>query len=105
MEISEEEAWVILGAQGDEDGETSEKELKLEKRIRKEFPDIDENLKKSERREHLWEHEVEDDKRVREARGKLDKHASEREEEFDVIMKEFMNLKRKVFHELLEKEG
>ena len=104
MEISEEEAWVVYSTLGDEDGEMSEKELNLEKRIRKEFPDIDEKLKKSEHRNHLWEYEVEDDKRVREAREKLEKHTSEHQNNFDVILNEFMNLKRTVLHELLEKE-
>ena len=98
MEISEEEAETILESLGDEDGDITEKETRLEKRIRKEFPAIDEALKKSEHRIHLWEYEVEDDKRVKEAREKLGKHFS------DVILKEFMNLKREVLHELLEKE-
>ena len=105
MEISEEEAETILSSLGDEDGEITEKEVNLKKRIRKEFPAIDKDLKKSERRAHLWEYEVEDDKRVKEARRKRDKHSSKREKEFDVIIKEFMNLKQEVLHELLEKEA
>ena len=99
MEISEEEAETILSSLGDEDGEITEKETKLEERIRQEFPAIDERLKKGEHRDHLWEHEVEDDKRVKEAREKLEKHFS------DVVLKEFMNLKQDVLHELLEKEA
>jgi len=104
MEIDQEEASTILSALGDEDGAIAEKELKLEKRIREEFPAIDEELKKSERRDHLWEYEVEDDKRVREVREKLEKTTSEHPQNFDIILNEFMNLKRKVLHELLEKE-
>ena len=105
MEISEEEAETILSSLGDEDGEITEKETKLEERIRQEFPAIDEALKKSEHRNHLWEYEVEDDKRVREAREKLEKHTSEHQNNFDVILNEFMNLKQEVLHELLKKEA
>ena len=104
MEISEEEAWVIHSALGDEDGEISEKERNLEKRIREEFPIIDEALKKSERRDHLWEHEVEDDERVKEVREKLEMFHEERQNKYDAALSEFMSLKRKVLHELLEKE-
>ena len=99
MEISEEEAETILSSLGDEDGEITEKDTKLEERIRQEFPAIDEALKKSEHRDHLWEYEVEDDKRVKEAREKLEKTFS------DVVLKKFMNLKQEVLHELLEKEA
>lgn len=105
MEINEEEAETILSSLGDEDGEITEKELKLEKRIRKEFPVIDEDLKKSEHRDHLWEREVEDDKRVKEARKKLENPIPKRPKNYDAILNEFMTLKRKVLHELLEKEA
>ena len=104
MEISEEEAETILSSLGDEDGEITEKETKLEERIRQEFPAIDERLKKSEHRDHLWEHEVEDDKRVQEARAKLEKHRLEHAKEDGIVLNAFMNLKREVFHELLKKE-
>ena len=97
MGINGKEAVVILSALGDEDGEITEAEQNLEKRIRKEFPVIGEALKKREYKNHLWEHEVEDDKRVREAREKLEKPIS------DVLVGEFMALKRKVLHELMEK--
>ena len=105
MEINEEEAETILSSLGDEDGEITEKETKLEERIRQEFPAIDERLKKSEHRDHLWEHEVEDDKRVKEARKKLENPIPKRPKNYDVILNEFMNLKREVLHELLEKEA
>ena len=105
MKISEEEASTILSSLGDEDGEITEKELTLEKRIREEFPVIDEELKKSEHRTHLWEYEVEDDKRVKEARKKLENPIPKRPKNYDVILNEFMNLKREVLHELLEKEA
>lgn len=98
MEISEEEAETILSSLGDEDGEITEKETKLEERIRQEFPAIDERLKKSDH-DHLWEYEVEDDKRIREAREKMEKKPFS-----DVVLKEFMNLKREVLRELLKKE-
>ena len=104
MEIDQKEAVVILSALGDEDGEITEKERDIEKRIRKEFPIIDEALKKSERRDHLWEHEVEDDERVKEVREKLEQFHEERQEKYDAMLNEFMKLKRKVLHELLEKE-
>lgn len=104
MEINQKEALTILSSLGDEDGGITEEEIKLKKRIREEFPAIDEAMKKSERREYLWEHEVEDDKRVREAREKLDKHAANHEKDFGIIIKEFMNLKLKVLRELLEKK-
>ena len=104
MEISEEEAETILSSLGDEDGEIREKETNIEKRIRKEFPAIDEALKKSEQRDHLWEHEVEDDERVKEVRENLEKFHEERQKKYDVLLSAFMNLKRKVLHELLEKE-
>ena len=102
MEINQEEAETILGSLGDEDGEITEEETKLEERIRQEFPAIDEGIKKAEHRDHLWQYEVEDDKRVKEAREKLEKHFSEKD--FDAILHEFMGLKRKVQHELLKKE-
>ena len=108
MKITEEEALTILASLGDEDGEITEEEIKLEKRIRQEFPVIDEDSKKSEHRDHLWQYEVEDDKRVREAREKLEKHTSlddEHQKRFDVALNEFMTLKREVLHELLEKEA
>ena len=102
MEINEEEAETILSSLGDEDGEITEKELKLEKRIRQEFPIIDGRLKKSERRAHLWEHEVEQDKRVKEARKELDECKTEKN--FFFRLNDVMTIKRKVLHELLEKE-
>lgn len=101
MIIDEEDAWTIFRALGDEDGEITEEELKLEKRIRREFPAIDENLKKSERRSHLWKYEVEDDKRVKEAREKLKKHTKN---DFYTVLDNLMTIKKVVRDELLEKE-
>ena len=105
MGINGKEAVAILSALWDEDGEITETEQNLEKRIRKQFPAIGDALKKRERETRLWEHEVEDDKMVREVREKLEKFHEEREKKYDVILNEFMALKRKVLHELLEKEA
>ena len=101
MEICEEKAEIILSSLGDKDGEITDEELKLEKRIRQEFPVINEWLKKSEHRNHLWKCEVEDDKRVKEARRKLDEHTKN---DFYTILDDLMKMKKVVLHELLEKE-
>jgi len=102
MEIDQKEALTILSSLGDEDGEITEEELKLEKRIREEFPVIDKGLKERERRNHFWEYEAEGDKRVIEAREKLNKIPSD---EHYIALNKFMNLKRVVYHELLEKDA
>ena len=101
MGINQKEALTIILAFGDEDGEITEEELKLEKRIREEFPIIDKGLKERERRNHFWEHEAEGDKRVIEAREKLNKTIPEHH---SIALNEFMNRKREVYHELLEKD-
>lgn len=103
MEISEEEAETILESLGDEDGDITEKETRLEKRIRQEFPAIDEELKKSEHYTHLWQHEVEDDKRVKEARERLDERYKPNWN-FYLIIQDINKVKKAVIHELLEKE-
>ena len=105
MEINQKEALTILSLLGDEDGEITEEELKLEKRIREEFPVIDDGLKERERRNHFWEYEAEADKRVQEARAKLEKFRREHAKEDGIALNTCMNLKREVFHELLEKEA
>jgi len=123
MNINEEEAWTIFRALGDEDGEITEEEEKLEKRIRQEFPAINEKLKKNEHRDHLWKYEVENDKKVKEARERSNRLNMESlyrllddlmkvafppvffsRSSLDGLLDDLMKTKKMVLDEILEKE-
>jgi len=55
-----------------------------------------------EHREHLWNHEVEDDKRVKEAQRRL--HEKNPTKSFYVLLEELMEIKGIVLFGLLEKK-
>ena len=115
MEINEEEAWTVFVAM---DTNLHERELTLRKRIKKEFPAIDEKIKRLKRRKYLWETEVEEDERVKKIRAKMEGHKEEchnlpwgsheynaklgeRYALIDVLLKQKAN----VLNELMKKEG
>ena len=115
MKINEEEAETILSSLGDEDGEISERELKLEKRIRQEFPAIDKKLKYQEWKDYLWEVGAEEDKRVIQAREELEKVEVElhnlpmdvpdyldKQRGFDIALDNLMGIKSVIVREWLK---
>ena len=69
MEINEEEAWTVFVAM--DTNHLCERELTLRKRIKKEFPTIDEKIKRLKRRNYLWETEVEEDESIKKIRAKM----------------------------------
>ena len=108
VEINEEEAWkVLIEIDPDESGEVL---LKLKDRILKKFPLLDKRLKDQEWRSYLWEVGAENDKRVIQARGELEKFKEElglpdnqfKESGYYIALDNLMNIKRVVVRELLK---
>jgi len=118
MEIDEDDADLVLRAlhcamfeQGED-----EDSLRMIERIRKEFPNIDREIKEKERTDHLWAVVAEQDQRVIDARKKLDEtplflsddnHRSydgktflRPNPEYLPVQKEFMKIKGQAFKEL-----